>query len=436
VYLERFTDEKGDLFIKFPLINNLLNQRGWRATTEANERYARTAIGKPLSLMLDKKDSLFYDYHPFSRDIPIDDRARQVEFARKYEYGHVVDVTKNSGSYKSASGEIPWFGIGKVTDPTVKEEWKKPETKLIPPAFSPGIAQLDGPDDAITQYEILHVASVPSGAFGPKFIAIGKCQGDLNTCTPQLRAASYKERLGICPKDAFSSLLLKSGSSDNTMSMSSNANSTPGPMSFGQAQVSDPSGNTLATQNVQPKQKPTIYYKKLRFSGQSTEPKPNGEQTEQGGEGGGDTGNTANMQTDENADRAFRSSKYFQEMQNMKKQLEQRTQQWDYKEKRYQLEKIIKPSLFTERRGNSERFNQKAWEAEIEKAIKENIPIEWLQMYYANKEQLSQVPELQVKRASSPEWSNPLGSLQSASSLEADEEKIRAEKALRLNGGY
>ena len=64
--------------------------------------------------------------------------------------------------------------------------------------------------------------------------------------------------------------------------------------------------------------------------------------------------------------------------------------QWDYKEKRYQLEKIIKPSLFVD--GNN-KFQQKAWENEIETAIKENVSIEWLKKYYTNMEMLKQVPE-------------------------------------------
>ena len=65
MYIERFQDVKGDLFIKFPLISNLINQRKWRTSPEANEQYVHTAIGKPLTLMIDKKESRYLDYHPF-----------------------------------------------------------------------------------------------------------------------------------------------------------------------------------------------------------------------------------------------------------------------------------------------------------------------------------------------------------------------------------
>ena len=188
MYIERFQDVKGDLFIKFPLISNLINQRKWRTSPEANEQYVHTAIGKPLTLMIDKKESRYLDYHPFDPkpDATIEDHRA---YPFKYAIGEIVNVTQDSGAYKAASGEIPWFGIAKITDPVAAEELRKPVTRMIPPAFSPGIYQLEGPDHDITKYEILHVAAVPEGAYGPKFVTLAKCQGDITTCAPQLRAA-------------------------------------------------------------------------------------------------------------------------------------------------------------------------------------------------------------------------------------------------------
>ena len=189
MYIERFQDLKGDVFIKFPLISNLINQRKWRTSPEANEQYAATAIGKPLTLMLDKKQSRYLDLHPFSPD-PNASVQDHRDYAQKYAIGEIVDVTRESGAYKAASGEIPWFAVAKITDPMAAEELRKPATRLVPPAFSPGVWQLEGPDHNITKYEILHVAAVPDGAYGPKFVNIGKCNGDITTCAPLLRAAS------------------------------------------------------------------------------------------------------------------------------------------------------------------------------------------------------------------------------------------------------
>jgi hypothetical protein len=159
MYIERFNDSKGDLFLKFPLISNLLNERRWRANERANEECVHTAIGKPLSVMLNKADSLFNDGHPFSLKSAATNQDH-IEFANKYAIGEIVDVTRDSGKYKAASGEIPWFAIAKITDPVAKDELQKPQSRLIPPGFSPGIIQLEGPDHDISKYEIVHVASV------------------------------------------------------------------------------------------------------------------------------------------------------------------------------------------------------------------------------------------------------------------------------------
>ena len=146
-------------------------------------------------------------------------------------------------------------------------ELRKPATRLVPPAFSPGVWQLEGPDDNITKYEILHVATVPHGAYGPKFVNIGKCNGDITTCAPLLRAASiaahsgeavviqpanYKQRTGCSPLEGFSSLHLKSGSLDNNMSFSSTNATTPGPGTLGTSEIKSPlDGTILSTQQQQ-----------------------------------------------------------------------------------------------------------------------------------------------------------------------------------------
>ena len=103
--------------------------------------------------------------------------------------------------------------------------------------------------------------AVPDGAYGPKFVNIGKCNGDITTCAPLLRGASiaahsgeavlyqpksYKLRTGCCPLDGFSSLHLKSGSLDNNMSFSSTNATTPGPGTFGTSEIKSPlDGNIL-----------------------------------------------------------------------------------------------------------------------------------------------------------------------------------------------
>ena len=189
------------------IISNLFNDRRWRANELANEECVHTAIGKPLTVMLNKEESLFHDGHPFSLKSAATNQDH-VEFANKYAIGQIVDVTQDSGKYKAASGEIPWFGIAKITDPVAKDELQKPQSRLIPPGFSPGIIQLEGPDHDISKYEIVHVASVAAGAYGPKFVSVAKCQRRPYDMRPAVKGGStivphkdelvstYKEKTG------------------------------------------------------------------------------------------------------------------------------------------------------------------------------------------------------------------------------------------------
>ncbi|MDW0140110.1 MAG: hypothetical protein QOK66_00995 [Nitrososphaeraceae archaeon] len=447
MYIERFTDPKGSLFIKFPLLNNLINERKWRVCPEANEQYAATAIGKPLTLMLDKKESRYLDLHPFSPD-PNATVQDHRDYAQKYAIGEIVDVTRESSAYKAASGEIPWFAVAKITDPMAAEELRKPATRLVPPAFSPGVWQLEGPDHNITKYEILHVAAVPDGAYGPKFVNIGKCNGDITTCAPLLRAASiaahsgeaviiqpanYKQRTGICPLEGFSSLHLKSGSLSNNMSFSSTNATTPGPGTFGTSEIKSPlDGTILSTQQQQQqpttilptRQKPTIKIRRMRMSEQE---QPD---TEEPQEPNGDV--SENQPTTATNPKMLNNGAYEKRISDLEKKYQQREQFWATEQKRNEIKQIVPKSKFTDHKG---RFRQKDWEAEVEQLLKDNVPIPYIQRIYEFETKLMEVPE--VKRASAP-FPSIVGSipnLQSASSLESDENRIKSEKVLRLLTG-
>lgn len=446
-YIERFTNPSGDVFIKFPLISNLPNLRGWAATPRANELYARTGIGKPITIMRNILESRFLDLHPFDPN-PIATTEDHKVYPWRYAIGRVVDVTNDSGKYKAASGEFPWFAIGKIQEPSIATEMLKPASKLIPPAFSPGIWHIEGPNHAVSKYEILHVAAVPEGAYGPRFVTIDKCKGDLNSCAPLLKAASYKEKNGCCPLEVLSSLFLKSASADNIMSLNpGTTTNTPGP-TYGTSEIRSPDGNnTLASQTAQQpiiNKKPTI---KIRLRGQSTE--PNGENNngngDENGKGDGEIrGDNYPNQEDSNENRAdydalFKRSSYYKELQDLKSKYKTQAEQWAYKEKRNEIEKIIPKRLFTDQKG---RFRQKDWENEVERAIKENVPLTFLQEYYSTKEQLMEVPEIQLKRASAPPSSSVVGSIPnlqgasaSASSIENAENQIKSEKLLKLFTG-
>lgn len=422
--VERYTDPQGRLFIKAPLINNLPNQRGWRAIEEANKRFAQTAINKAVTLMLDKMESRFYDYHPFMSPkydpatgmVTEPTAGEHAKFAAKYGFGIVREVGTESGIYKAASGEIPWFFTYEVIDPVAKEELSKDDTDLIPPAYSPGILHYDGPDDAVSEYEIVHVAAVPKGAYGPRFVNISKCQGDAMSCLPQLKAASFKDRTGGCPKDAFSSLLAKGASSNDNMSLpgvevpaptqpSNNPNAVRADNSAIKPQGQN--DQNLNRQGQQSFKKPTIKINRIR--NQSTEPKP-----EDNGEGEGGGGENEGQQQAQQQPQG--NSNLDGRVQELEKQLKER-------DTRYFVEGIIRkyPHLVSSASG---KYNDKKYQQLVEEYTQKIMKGEASPATVSRLLELeAKVPVLEVKRASSPidDFIAPAIQPKGASSLEDDE---------------
>ena len=124
---------------------------------------------------------------------------------------------------------------------------------------------------------------------------------------------------------------------------------------------------------------------------------------------------------------------YEKRISDLEKKYQQREQFWATEQKRNEIKTIVPKAKFTDHKG---RFRQKDWEAEVEQLLKDNVPIPYIQRIYEFETKLMEVPE--VKRASAPFPSIVAGSipnLQSASSLESDENRIKSEKVLRLLTG-
>jgi hypothetical protein len=156
------------------------------------------------------------------------------------------------------------------------------------------------------------------------------------------------------------------------------------------------------------------------------------------GEENGNGNQTGTPETKE--DQSFRSSGYWKELQQLKEQVKNQGNQYAQREKRYALEKIIPPQLFTstDKHGHT-KFRQREWEAEIERAMSENVPFRFLQDYYQTKLQALQLPELeehnsrQTKRASSSSYYyNAAPVPRGASSQDLDEDQTRQMKLREL----
>ena len=213
------------------------------------------------------------------------------------------------------------------------------------------------------------------------------------------------------------------------MSFSSTNATTPGPGTFGTSEIKSPvDGNILSTQQQQSpvatRPKPTIRIRRnLRMSEEnpdSQEPQP-----DNGGESENQpTADAKMLQTNNGA--------YEKRISDLEKKYQQREQFWATEQKRNEIKTIVPKAKFTDHKG---RFRQKDWEAEVEQLLKDNVPIPYIQRIYEFETKLMEVPE--VKRASAP-FPSIVGSipnLQSASSLESDENRIKSEKVLRLLTG-
>ena len=216
------------------------------------------------------------------------------------------------------------------------------------------------------------------------------------------------------------------------MSFSSTNATTPGPGTFGTSEIKSPlDGTVLSTQQQQSpvatRPKPTIRIRRnpMRMSEQERPEEPNPNGTEPNGEEPENpTANAKMLQTNNGA--------YEKRISDLEKKYQQREQFWATEQKRNEIKTIVPKAKFTDHKG---RFRQKDWEAEVEQLLKDNVPIPYIQRIYEFETKLMEVPE--VKRASAP-FPSIVGSipnLQSASSLESDENRIKSEKVLRLLTG-
>lgn len=313
MFIDKQIDENGDVYLKYFLIDTSLNDRGWAASPEWVDAIAQTAkeLKVPVTVVRDIKDSVrpgvpTGDYHAFHPD-PNAPPKLDIEHARKFQWAQVVDVVPTHPTRLAANSSLPnhigqnmipsgiykgYDVILKATDPDVAQAIREGRTDVIPDEVSPGIVWYSGPQHAIEQAAIVHIASVPKGAYGPKAKQIAKCIGG-ESCQKKLLAASssavgvpiyetepknwfesitdivqehhdnnideipklnidlnqpkYHDRTGGCPLVALSSLVNGSVTSNNNMSFSQNSNRST-PHTYGTNKFYGATGNLLGTQ--------------------------------------------------------------------------------------------------------------------------------------------------------------------------------------------
>jgi hypothetical protein len=230
-FVESTLDANGDLYLKYFIIDASLAQNTamgeWSVTPEAIDANDHKAKRIPFAVLPSKDLSLYGDWHPWSPE-PNATLEDNIEFARKYAPGYLVETTKESGILSAAVDDIKKnngrFAIIHINDPRARDAYIK-NPSLIPKAVSPGIiGNTKNGQIGVTEFDWAHLAAVPKGAFGDKATLYGKCIGPHTQCVNSLLAASVADlskNTTYCPigaSELISSLGFSEGTNQTVMS--------------------------------------------------------------------------------------------------------------------------------------------------------------------------------------------------------------------------
>lgn len=368
-------DKNGDLFLKYYFADNstTVNESAvgkFSVGDRALEAADNEAIGLPFAVLPRKELSIKGDWHAWSpkRNATWEDH---VEFARGYAPGHIVAMTKDSNLVSAAMSDIKAhngrMAVVKITDKRARDAYLN-NRSLIPKQVSPGFMNLETPNlNGIQKVKWAHLAGVPKGAYGDKATVYASCIGG-DECINHLVAASVKEidektRQSYCPVGASENLVNTSlgNFSGNQKSMSANATNTTEPVSPTPA---SPVVSTTAP--PQPKGAPINTGTQGTSKGivklknpvqQAVTPQGNANNQQQG---------------DVN------------ELEAVKKTLQELQAAQQQRERLEQIKKVIPKELFI----NKGKFDEKGYEAEVEKRLQQGWTDEQLNEFYASRSEI------------------------------------------------
>jgi hypothetical protein len=367
-------DAAGDLYLKYFFADSSITERPSAVGHFSIDKHAlaakdREAIGLPFTILPNRDLSIKGDLHPWSpkEGATWDDH---VAFAKSYSPGHIVAITPDTQligagieSIKQNNGR---FAIVKITDSRARDAYQK-DPSLIPRAVSPGFMNLETPNlEGIKNFRWVHLAAVPRGAYGDKATVYASCLGG-NECINHLVGASVRQldeqlKNSYCPVGASENIVNNSlGSlSDNQKSMSVNATTTesqsPTTTTPAAPVVSTPPKGAPITTGT-----PTKGIVKLK-NPQAINPAvtPQGNNPNQQGQG------------DVN------------ELEAVKKTLQELQAAQQQRERLEQIKKVIPKELFI----NKGKFDEKGYEAEVEKRLQQGWTDEQLNEFYASRSEI------------------------------------------------
>ncbi|HSW91379.1 MAG TPA: hypothetical protein VLG09_01900, partial [Candidatus Saccharimonadales bacterium] len=370
-FVEQIYDANGDLYLKYFFADSSLTERPSAVGHFSIDKQAlaakdHEAIGLPFVILPRRDLSIKNDFHAWS---PKDGATWEdhVAFAKSYSPGHIVAITPDTklmgagiDSIKQNNGR---FAIVKITDQRARDAFRN-NPALIPRAVSPGFMNLETPNlEGIKNFRWAHLAAVPRGAYGDKATVYASCLGG-NECVNHLVGASVVQldeqlKNSYCPIGAAESIANTSlgNFSGIKNSMSANATNTtePSPPTTTTPVVSTVSAPPKgAPINTGTQSKGIVKLKNPVQQGQAVTPQGNNPQ----GQGQGDSVN---------------------ELEAVKKTLQELQAAQQQRERLEQIKKVIPKELFI----NKGRFDEKGYEAEVEKRLQQGWTDEQLNEFYA-----------------------------------------------------
>lgn len=381
-FVEQIYDANGDLYLKYFFADSSLTERPSAVGHFSIDKQAlaakdHEAIGLPFAILPRRDLSIKGDYHPWNpkEGATWDDH---VAFAKSYSPGHIVAITPDTqltgGAIDSIKQNNGRFAIVKITDQMASDAFRN-NPALIPRAVSPGFMNLETPNlEGIKNFRWAHLAAVPRGAYGDKATVYASCLGG-NECVNHLVGASVVQldeqlKNSYCPIGAAETIANLNTSLGNFSgiknSMSANATNTTEP--------SPPTTTTpvVSTVSAPPKGAPINTGTSNTSTNKGIVKLKNPVQAGQGVTPQGNANNPQGQPNDQN------------ELEAVKKTLQELQTAQQQRERLEQIKKVIPKELFI----NKGRFDEKGYEAEVEKRLQQGWTDEQLNEFYASRSEI------------------------------------------------
>lgn len=368
-YVDYYIDDKGDLYLKYFLIDDSFNSRGWSVDAQIIPNLARNAVGKPFTDYEDFPDTLYNDGHPWNPQ-PGANLGQHIEYAKNQAAGYIVDFSPISrNALKSASGldierHNGYYATVKVTDPVKKALYTKNPDRI--PKVSPGIIDFDNtpPETAkntkLKNVDLAHLAGVPLGAYGDKARLYAKCSGGYE-CVNHLKGASNDQ-------NNHSSLGNSDPKNPNLMSINETNTNNPNAEVTAQNQVTA-AANVQAQTGNNDKQQVTETNGKVENNNNSSQPTAT---------------NNAPVKQNPAIERLKEKSfnwKDDPEYKQLLKEHEELKAKSELAEKKQTYFEIIPRDLFI----LNGKFDKEGYNKEIDKAVQKNLDPEYAKELYSLK---------------------------------------------------